>query len=71
MRMTTKRMRRSIPLEERLPSAAALFPWTSELGELVNGINTSQIPISSSWPLSSSAEVVNNLYKVLVRHAYH
>jgi len=42
------------PFEDKLPSAAALFPCTSELGELVSGINTSQIPISSKWPFNSS-----------------
>ena len=37
-----------IPLEDRLPRAAALLPCTSELGEFVRGIRTSQIPISKS-----------------------
>jgi hypothetical protein len=36
------------PFEDRLPRAAALLPWTSTLGELVKGIKTSQIPISSN-----------------------
>ena len=48
-----------IPFDERLPRAAALFPWTSELGEFVRGMRTSQIPISKSWPFSSSSRVMN------------
>lgn len=43
-----------LPFDERLPRAAALLPCTSELGELVNGMSTSQIPISSNCPFSSS-----------------
>jgi hypothetical protein len=43
-----------LPFEDKLPRAAALLPWTSTLGELVNGINTSQMPISSSCGFRSS-----------------
>jgi hypothetical protein len=42
------------PFEDKLPMAAALFPCTSTLGELVNGMSTSQIPISSNCGLRSS-----------------
>ena len=45
---------RTLPLDDKLPSAAALLPWTSELAESVRGIKTSQIPISSNCPFSSS-----------------
>lgn len=44
-----------LPFEDRLPKAAALLPWTSELGEFVKGISTSQMPISNNCPFSSSA----------------
>lgn len=40
--------------EDRFPRAAALFPWTSTLGEAVNGMRTSQIPMSKSWLFMSS-----------------
>lgn len=51
----------NMPFDERLPSAAALLPCTSELGELVKGIKTSQMPISSSWPFSSSINGISQL----------
>jgi hypothetical protein len=41
-------VRKGKPLEDKFPSAAALFPCTSELDEFVRGINTSQMPISSN-----------------------
>src|SRR5437667_11849147 len=44
----------AIPFEDRLPKAAALFPWTSMLSESVNGIRTSNTPRLSRWAFNSS-----------------
>lgn len=59
------------PLDDKLPSAAALFPCTSELGEFVNGISTSHIPISKSRPLSSSVATAVNPSHSAPLSTYH
>jgi hypothetical protein len=43
-------------LDDKLPRAAALLPWTSTLDDAVNGMRTSQMPMSSSCGLRSSAK---------------
>jgi hypothetical protein len=52
-----KRGQPSSPFDDKLPIAAALLPWTSTLGELVSGISTSQMPISSNCGFKSSVQL--------------